>query len=320
MYYNSNQKKEYLKVVINSGADKLKQTEKLFRLMAAEEEKRRIDLCEFTARAVIGFLYKNKDIKAYETLRRLGYAFNAYKRWALVNNYIASPSGKMLDDFNDAILSVMKNDKDLHLYTSPQRLIDDLDKYYPANNDDYVDPKDFIRAYLVLIYQGFPKEEIVNLLYRDVICNERYLAIYNSSRIYVIYKEFRPIIEKIYRIRDNIKTGFIYEKPMNTSGPSSKFLLNVGRVTEEESLKRIRNWRNLIAVHSNKRFPLNDKEVYFMGQVYRFKTLTHFKLTRLARACEDQAMLEEAKDLDGKAQSSIFLRLKLYSDLWDYFK
>ena len=308
MYFNEKQKTEFLEDLKEQNDNYYGIAKKLFAYTSDYEASVNRDIVNETLKIILTHLY-DKGLQSSVTLTRYGYVVNTYKKWALTKNLITRATGKPIMSASAVVKNIFKTHSDINIYTSPQKLMEALDRYYPLGDSLYLIKAEIIRAYIVLLYQGFSNREIVKLLCDNVIITPGYMAVYNERKIAIIHKEFIPTIKKAYH-----NTQFYSDRIIPDPG-SEKYLIKMGSDGEEVALKRIKD----IMTNSNKeshfqKIPENDRDIFMMGRIYEYKKIKKVKERDLYNECS--AYNIKPKEQGEKREAALSNKINILMQMW----
>lgn len=197
MMYNDKIKKEYLETLETDW--EIKKMETIFNGMVSLETKINKDLYDISYEDALECLDKIKTCTSYNTVDKTYNRIKKYKLWALTKGYISEQSKPFITDKSAKDNFILKSQ--VEIFRNPKDLIDGITVHFTEMGDDAITKSEMALASMMLSYQGFTLDEALQLTLDNIVFTENNIIIYNDRIAIMAYKEFIPLLTKVYNTR-----------------------------------------------------------------------------------------------------------------------
>lgn len=292
--YNKEIKERYLSLLQSD----YKILHSLFKNTKKFEEAMERDLFDIPIEETLKYLLEGGNIASIQYLKSTASRIRSYKMWALVENLIdekykfIEPRLKLRQLFNEY--------NNVNLYRTPKDLKDMTDKYLYNRSEKGVTSDEILTAYFMLIYQGFRKDEVLELTLDNILFTNNYIVVKNNRIATVIYKEFYSTIAKIYNNRTYAKVSIADDNAV----AMNEYFISLGDDFDQKKvqvkLSKTRNRR----ISTTERFNIN--ELYLMGCIYEGKISN----------CSFEEVYDKSKEGMEHGSSTLKENLKVMWENW----
>lgn len=282
--YNEEIKQRYLNCIKREKRD----TKAAFMELESLENEYQEDIYCIPKAVIAKHFAKNSN--SLITLKNKMTRINKYKKWANENGYIPEDYRAFVYERCD-ISEIYRQYNTVKIFHTPSELKLMLDGNFPARHENSITLDELMSAYLILLYQGISDEGILNIYLRDLIIKNESITVVTKNKDVIVYKEFEPLIRKIYA---NRKYMGLSNNDYGIKIMSDRFIDN-GNNLDNKQMKFVLN-RNI-----GRRIPhLNIKiaNVYLMGMIFKKKAETNgdFNQDDLLRECFGNKYTKADKD------------------------
>lgn len=256
--YNEKIKQQYIELQNKDPKDIItlfKQVEKL-------EANVNLDLYNLPIEMVIKNILKQGSITSIQTARKKIALIKKYKNWALVENLI-DEDYKFIDSKIDIQKIFLEYNQSI-IFKSPKQLKDKLVECLYRRSETGISSDELIIAYLMLLYQGFRKDEVLSIKLNEIDLVNNNMIIKNNRTIVKVYPEFVQLFSKLYNTR-------IYSKISNADSNDEKmnsYFISMGN----KSIAQVED--KILRFISKRLYPIikfKSEDLFIMGRIYEAK-------------------------------------------------
>lgn len=274
--YNEKIKREFLDTI--NSKDVKAAIETIFKKSAKYEEEAGADLYCFPKDEAAKFIMDNFRVNKVQTLRSKASYITRYQKWALEKGYMPEEYRGLIHEKIKYNIFFEEGSKFIVLRT-PRDVMKLIVENF--NNLDYVGDgittDDLFAGYIILLFEGFTKEEIADLTPDNIMVTDTNVSIVNKHRAIVLSEEFENKIKKLKTNRtflSRMKETYGYRQ-------MGEELLNSGSDKNKDGfIDKLTVF--LVENLHDKDLLIRLDDIYYYGLIYQLKKAGAPKIDRRA--------------------------------------
>lgn len=265
MMYNDNIKTDYINSLKTE--NDINKIRIIFERISTLEKQLDKDLYDISYDDALENLSEVSNYTSLDTIRSVYSAIKKYKLWALSKGYMSGDEKPFIVD-RSAAKRFYEKHQCIEVFRNPSELVNRLSPLLDVHSNVGIVKSEIIAAYLMLCYQGFYPDEVLQLTLDNVKVTQSNILFFNDRYSCIIYKEFEDIINKICTIRE-VLVSTKFKKTTEHMGDNIISFSNKYSFEKNKKTIRQRMWHILSETNN---IIIKPELITIMGIIYMAKT------------------------------------------------